>query len=148
MLLLDCLNRNTTGPDGLKACLLKDRPSELKGVFERLFHSILNTRTVPKIMEIFYNQACAKKARCKYSMPVRPITITILSKTMKRALASHLTITVVTNLDPYKSDRGTGHAVLTLPNAVMKQLMHPKGYARFLFVGLAQLLIQRKYMFF
>lgn len=129
-----------TGPDGLKTCLLKDCAPQLKGVFARLFHSFLNTCTVPKSWKFSIIRPVPKKPGASMPNDFRPIAITsVVCKTMERVLASHLTTTVATMLDPlqfaYKSDRGTDVAVLTLLNTVTKHLMHPKGHARVLLVN-------------
>lgn len=106
----------TTDPDGLKACLLKDCALQLKAVFTRLFQLLLDSY-----------------AQCQNHGDYSPnyfrlIAITsILCKTMELVLASHLTTTVVTKLDPLqficKSNRGTDDAVLTLLNAVTLKAM-------------------------
>ncbi len=132
-------SNKTTGPDGLKARLLKDCAPQLKGVFTRLFQFLLDKSAVPKLWKYSVIQPVAKKPGASMPNDYRPIAITsILCKTMERVLASYLTSCVASTLDPlqfaYKSNRGTDDAVLTLLNTVTKHLTNPKGYARILFV--------------
>ncbi len=129
---------NSTGPDGLRARLLKDCAPQLKGVLTRLFNCLLVTRA-PKSWKFSIIRPIPKKPGASTPEDFQPIAITsILCKTMERVLVDHLTTTVASVLDAlqfaYKSDRGTDDAVLTLLDSVSKQLALPKGYARVLFV--------------
>lgn len=53
--------KETTGPDGLKTRLLKDRALQLKGVFARLFQFLLDACTVPKLWKYSTIRPVAKK---------------------------------------------------------------------------------------
>lgn len=86
----------TTGPDGLKARLLKDCAPQLKGV-----QSLTDTYKVPKLWKFSIIRPVPKKPGVNTPNGIRPVAITsILCKTVERVLASHLTTTVATMLDP------------------------------------------------
>ncbi len=90
-------SNKTTGPDGL----LKDCDPQLKGVFTRLFQFLLDKSAVPKLWKYSVIQPVAKKPGASMPNDYRPIAITsILCKTMERVLASYLTSSVASKLDP------------------------------------------------
>lgn len=127
-----------TGPDGLKARLLKDCASQLKGVFTRLFNFLL-VAGVPTSWKFSFIRPIPKKPGASKPEDFRPIAITsILCKTMERVLVDLLTSQVTSVIDPlqfaYRSNRGTDDAVLVLLDFISKQLALPKGYARVLFI--------------
>lgn len=127
-----------TGPDGLKARVLKDCAPQLKGVFSRLFNYLL-VAGVPTSWKSSLIRPIPKKPRASKPEDFRPIAITsILCKTMERVLVDMMTSQVTSVLDPlqfaYRSDRGTDDAVLVLLDSISKQVALPKGQARVLFV--------------
>lgn len=105
----------------------------------RLFQLLLDSSTVPLSWKHSIIRPVPKKPGASSPNDFRPIALTsVLCKTMERVLVNPLTTSVSTVMDPfqfaYKRNRGTDDALLTMLNAVTQHLMHPKGYARILFI--------------
>lgn len=137
--LLKLQPNKSTGPDGLKARVLKDCAHQLYQVFTRLFQLLLDNHTVPMAWKFTKIRPVPKHSGASAPNDFRPIAITsVLCKTMERVLANHVTSLVATLQDPlqfaYRSKRGTDDALLVLLNTVTKHLMQANAYARVLFL--------------
>ena len=115
------------GPDGLRGRVLKECSQQLGKVLTRLFQTVLETSSVPRVWRTSIITPVPKKPKATNMNDFRPIALTsVLCKCMERIICRELITSVSDRLDPlqfaYRAKRGVEDATLTILHTITQHL--------------------------